>query len=83
MKYSMNVLLFKCLLFGILLIKDVFICRWFYAHQMLTNLVRPLYDGLWIWCFYIYQIQTILGTPIQDNGRDINQLQTSDIYDCK
>ena len=43
MKYSMTVLLFQYLLFGILLIKDVFICSWFYAHQVLTKLVRPLY----------------------------------------
>ena len=39
----MNVFLFKYLLFGILLIKDVFIRRWFYAHKGFTNLVRPLH----------------------------------------
>ena len=43
-KYFMNVSLFKYLSFCILLIKDVFICRWFYVHQVFTNLVRPLYN---------------------------------------
>ena len=48
MKYSVNELLFKYLLFCILFIKDLFMCK-FYAHQVLTKLVRPLY----IECKYI------------------------------
>ena len=37
-----NVFLFKYILLGILLIKDVF-CTWFYAHHVLTKIVRTLY----------------------------------------